>query len=232
MSEAAAMQDALLFAVPASHPCAAVQAALRIKRIRHRRVDLPPVLHKPLMMAGFGRATVPGLRFADGERTVGSRAIVRALEARVPVPQLLPGTRDVDAAEAWGEDVLQPLARRLVWATLRRHPAALHSYVADARPPVPAAVTRVLGPVIVRAELAIHGSRREDLTDLDACLDRVDEWIAGGTLGGDRPNAADLQIGSSIRLLLTIASLAAQIDGRPAARLARRLFPHYPGHVT
>jgi glutathione S-transferase len=225
------MPDAILLAVPASHPCAAVQAALRIKHVRHRRVDLPPVLHKPLMMAAFGRGTVPSLRFADGERVVGSRAIIRALEARVPEPRLRPGTQAVDAAEAWGDEVLQPLARRLVWAALRRNPAALPSYVANARPRVPVPVTRVLGPAIVRAELAIHGSRSGDRNSLDPCLDRVDEWIAEGILGNGRPNAADLQIGASIRLLLTIRPLAAQIDRRPAASLARRLFPDYPGHV-
>jgi hypothetical protein len=60
--------DVLLFAVPAAHPCAAVQAALRIKRVCHRRVDLPPLLHKPFMLAAFGAGTA--LALGDGERIV------------------------------------------------------------------------------------------------------------------------------------------------------------------
>ena len=39
-------------------------------------------------------------------------------------------------------------------------------------------------------------------------LDRVDGWIADGLIGGDKPNAADLQIGSTIRLLLRSATSA------------------------
>ena len=50
-------------------------------------------------------------------------------------------------------------------------------------------------------------------------------------LGGDDPNAADLQIAPSIRLLAAIGDLRPQLEGRPALELARRLFPGEPGHV-
>ena len=51
---------------------------------------------------------------------------------------------------------------------------------------------------------------RADLAALPAHLDRIDGWIADGVLGAEQPNAADLQIGSTIRLLL-------QHRGRAAA---------------
>ena len=44
------------------------------------------------------------------------------------------------------------------------------------------------------------------------------------------PNAADLQIGSTIRLLLTIGDVRPLIDARPAAQLAR-YFPPMVGEV-
>jgi glutathione S-transferase len=73
------------------------------------------------------------------------------------------------------------------------------------------------------AERAVRG--------LPKLLDKVDELIETGVLGGETPNAADLQIAGSIRLLLTIADLRDALDARPAGRLARRLIPRYPGDI-
>ena len=42
---------------------------------------------------------------------------------------------------------------------------------------------------------------RADLAALPGLLDQVDAYIADGVLGGDQPNAADLQIAPTIRLL-------------------------------
>ncbi|MEA2437058.1 MAG: glutathione S-transferase, partial [Thermoleophilaceae bacterium] len=69
------------------------------------------------------------------------------------------------------------------------------------------------------------------LRDLPQLLDHVDELIDQGVIGGESPNAADLQIAGSVRLLLTLADLRDAIDARPAGRLARRLIPRYPGDV-
>jgi glutathione S-transferase len=84
------------------------------------------------------------------------------------------------------------------------------------------------------AERRIHGvdepAVRADLAHLPAHLDRVDRWIEEGVLGGEAPNAADLQIAASLRLLLTLEDLREAIDARPAGKLARRLFADYPGH--
>jgi glutathione S-transferase len=72
---------------------------------------------------------------------------------------------------------------------------------------------------------------RADLVALPGHLDRIDAWIADGVLGGEQPNAADLQIGSTVRLLQTIGDVRALIDGRPAARLAD-YFPAMVGAIA
>ena len=51
----------------------------------------------------------------------------------------------------WGDEVLQPLVRRIVWAALRRAPGAMMSYSAGARLPVPAPVARLSAPLVARA---------------------------------------------------------------------------------
>ena len=68
-----------LYVLPGSHPCAAVEAALRLKGIEFKRVDLLPSIQ---MLAGpllYGGTTVPGMRL-DGEKLVGSRTIMRRLD--------------------------------------------------------------------------------------------------------------------------------------------------------
>lgn len=225
---------ATLFAVAASHPCAAVEVALRMKRIPFRRVDWPPPLHKVVQRALFPGGTVPGVRFDDGERVLGSGNILRALDARVPEPPIVSDDPRVVEAEAWGDDVLQKLVRRLTWVALKARPAAMVSYAVDARPPVPAPVVRALAPGVVRSQAAFNDAHRDvegDRAALPGHLDRIDAWIADGTLGGERPNQADLQIGSSLRLALTLDEYAPQIDARPAGALARRWFPDYPGRA-
>jgi glutathione S-transferase len=230
------MAAATLYVVPASHPCAAVEAALRLKGIAYDRVDRLPVLHKPLQLLRFRGTTVPGL-VLDGRRLLGSRRILRALEERVPEPPLLPSVPEqrarVERAEEWGEEVLQPLVRRLLWAALRRRPAAMASYAEGARLPLPAPVARLGAPLVAWAECRIHAAAdltvRADLAHLPGHLRRVDRWIEDGVLGGERPNAADLQIGAGLRLALTVGDVAAIVDAHAAGALARRWFPDYPG---
>jgi len=48
---------------------------------------------------------------------------------------------------------------------------------------------------------------------------------------GEQPNAADLQIGSSLRLLATFADVRPLLAGRPCADLGHKLFPVYPGEL-
>ena len=229
---------ATLYAVPASHPCAAVERALQLKEIEYRRVDLPPVAHKPVQLALFGGGTVPGL-VLDGRRILGSRAIVRALDEQRPEPALLPGDRkahiSVELAEGWGDEVLQPLVRRVLWCALGRAPGAMPSYGEGSSPAIPAPVARLSAPLIARAEQRINGASdlnvRADLANLPHHLARVERWMEHEVIGGERPNAADLQIGAGLRLLLTVEDVARAVGSGPAVELARRWFPEYPGRV-
>jgi glutathione S-transferase len=227
-----------LYALPASHPCAAVEAALALKGIRYDRVDLLPlsqVLIGPLL---YGGTTVPGMRI-DGERIVGSRAIMRRLDLLAPAPPLLPPPGDpayarVLEAERWGDEVLQSVPRRIIDAAFVRRPEAMESYAAGAKLPLPIGMLRPALPLTARL-MAIRNHARDenaraDLAGLPRQLERIEEWLADGILGGPDPNAADLQIGSSIRLLMTIGDVRPLLQGRPAASLAR-FFPPATGEV-
>jgi glutathione S-transferase len=232
---------ATLYALPASHPCAAVAVALRLKGFDYRRVDMLPVASKLQQWPRFKGFTVPGIEFDDGEKVLGSREIVRALEHRVADPPLLPldieARHDVEEAERWGDEVLQPLARRLAWASLLRSTKSIMGFAEDADLPVPDPLVRLSAPLVARAAAKLNGASdpavRSDLINLDFHLDRADRFIERGACGGtgDTPNAADLQIGSGVRLLLTIDDLKPRVDGRPCAEVAMRWFPRYPGHV-
>jgi glutathione S-transferase len=186
----------------------------------------------------YGGATVPGIRI-DGERLVGSRAIMRRLDEIVPEPPLLPAPGDpryarVLEAERWGEEVLQSVPRRIVDVGLLRSPSAMETYAVDAKLPLPPSLLRPALPLTARVmALKNHANEdaaKADLAALPGQLDRIDAWVAEGLLGGERPNAADLQIGSTIRLLMSIADLRPRIEARPSARLAR-YFPPLSGEI-
>lgn len=230
---------ARLYVVHGSHPCATAERALELKGISFRRVELMPPLHAPLQRLRFGQRTVPGLVLEGGEKVAGSRAILRRLEALVAEPPLFPADPErrarVEAAEEWGDEVLQPVARRVLWPALQRHPAAIASYSEHSSLPVPDAMARLSAPVITRIERGLNSASEEalraDLAALPGHLDRVDGYIADGVIGGEAVNAADLQIAPTVRLLLTVGDLRPVIAGRPAEQLARRLFPHWDGDL-
>jgi glutathione S-transferase len=229
---------AKLYSLPGSHPCAAVEVALKLKSIPYRRVDLLPMSQVLIGPLRYGGTTVPGLRI-EGERLVGSRAIMRRLDALVPEPPLLPPSADASYAdvletERWGDEVLQSVPRRIIDVALIRRPAAMESYAEDAKLPLPRPLMRPALPLTAKLmaikNKARDDSAREDLAALPGQLDRIDAWIADGLLGGDQPNAADLQIGSTIRLLISIGDVRPLIEDRPAEGLTR-YFPPMVGEV-
>lgn len=229
---------AKLYVVAASHPCFAVKRALELKGIPFKRVEWPPTLHVPLQRLRFSQGTVPGL-VLDGERMIGSRTIMHRLDELRPEPPLYPSEpearRMVEEADIWGEEVLQALARRMTWWTLRRQPNAITSYGEDSQLPLPDFAAVAMAPLIVRIEWRINDVSDQraklDLEGLPHHLDRVDRWIAEGTMGSEVPNAADLQIGASIALLNTIADMRPLLEGRPCLKVAQREFPDFPGRM-
>jgi glutathione S-transferase len=227
--------DLKLYVIPGSHPCVAVEAALNLKGLSYERVDLLPGTSPFIQLARFGRRTVPGL-IVDGYRVSGSRLIMRTLDGIEPEPRLYPPEHAaaIEEAERWGDADLQDAARAIVVYALSKRPEAGDSYTAGANlPQLPKPLVTQASRMIFGTELRVllggSSSTERWLGELPNLLDRIDELIDTGVIGSDTPNAADLQIAASVRLLLTLADLRDGIDARPAGRLARRVIPRYPG---
>jgi hypothetical protein len=92
-----------------------------------------------------------------------------------------------------------------------------------------------MAPLIAAASRRVNKATDEaaerDLAALPGLIDRVDELIERGVLGGAERNAADFQIATSISLLLTMDDVRPQIEGRPAELLARDVVPRQVGHL-
>ena len=181
--------------------------------------------------------TVPGLTLESGEKLSGSRAIIRRLEELAPEPSLLPADPEeraaVARAEEWGDEVWQPMARRLLWQTFTRHPQAMKSYQAGSRYPLPGPAVRALAPMVNAVERRLNGAEegavRADLRSLPGHLDRIDAWLREGVIGGVDRLAADLQIAPTSRLMLTIGDVRPYFAGRPAEAHAMGLFGEWAG---
>ena len=230
---------ATLYGIPASHPVYATTLMLEAKGVPYRRIDLPQWFHRGMLrVLRFPGTTVPAV-VLDGKRLQTTKAIARALDAARPFPPLLPADpsarAEVEAIEDWCDGDFQQLGRRLVYWALPRHPEAVDSYLEGSKLIVPAPLARPLAPLIIRILARDHGSRdeavRDDLAALPELLDRVDGWIAAGTLGKDPPNVADYQVATSLALLRSHDDLKPLIDGRPAGELAMRIAPRYPGRM-
>jgi len=107
------------------------------------------------------------------------------------------------------------------------------SYSEGAKLGVPIGLAvRTGGPLVAlsaRFNEASDENARAALAKLPALLDRVDAYVESGVLGGEQPNVADFQIAPSIGLAMTLDDLRPAIENRPAATLARRFVPNYPG---
>ena len=229
------MPEIVLHALPPSHPCMTAEAALKLKRIAYERIDFTPGEHVAKMaeLYGEGNTTVPGL-LIDGEPVHSSRSILERLEQLEPQPPLYPDAiaEAVREAERWGDEELQDLGRRLPWGALHFRPEALGTFGgAGALDPAGTDFAIRMG----RASWKYHGITAQrladDLAGLPAKLDHVDALAEQGTIGGEAPNAADLQIGATLRVLLTVGDLRPLLDGRPGEAIARRWFPDYPGDI-
>jgi glutathione S-transferase len=236
---AADQLNAKLYVIPGSHPAMAVRRMLELKGIPYKRVDLMPVISRGVLRTlRFPGNTIPSLSIA-GRKLTGSRDIARELERLRPEPPLYPSDPErrvaVEDAERWGEEILQPAVRRILWNALRRDRQAMASYAAGARLGVPIGLAVKTGGPIVAAENRLNRADdenvRRDLASLPGWLKRIDDWIAEGVLGSDSPNAADLQIGASLQLAMTLDDLRPAIATRPAGELASRAVPDFPGQA-
>jgi glutathione S-transferase len=220
-----------LHALPPSHPCMTVEAALRLKGLEYERHDFPMTGGHQEEMAviyGEGNTTVPGA-VIDGEPIHTSRAILARLEELAPEPALYPSD-EVREAERWGDEHLQDLGRRLPWGALHFRPEAMGTMAGG--PPLDPAGTD-FAMRFVRASWKYHRITcerlAEDLAGLPEKLAHVERLIADGTLGGETPNAADLQIAATLRVMLVVGDIHERMAGVEA--YARGLFPDYPGEI-
>lgn len=228
---------AKLYSLSLSHPSHAVRLMLERKGIDHEVANLLPGFH-PLLLraAGFRGGTAPAMRI-DGRKVQGSLAIARALEELVPEPPLFPPDPEarsaVEDAERWAEGEFQPVPRRVFRWLVARNGEMRRWMAVEVGMPLPrlmGAANKPLAAYFAHRSGASDDAVRRDLERLPGLLGRVDGLIAAGTIGGE-PNAADFQIAATVRVLLAFDDLRPSIENRPAAALAMRLQPDYPGTV-
>lgn len=250
------MSEATLYAILGSHACRTGELMLEHKRVPYRRVNLPTGSHavavrllgfpgrgSPRMFGGerpsFGvrvgdrLGTVPAVRIGE-RRWQTNRRIARELDLLEPERPLFPSDpalrREVEAAERWGDEVFQMVARRTALASVVHGPDAM----------VDRANRGPLGPLLWRSETmrfvgtrflarfafrATIDSERELLAGLPPMLDRIDAWISAGVLNSDDLNAADFMIVTSLALLAYRRDLHDDIHSRPSGELVERVLP-------
>jgi glutathione S-transferase len=232
------MAEAKLYVIPGSHPSHTAMLMLERKGIPYKRVDLMPVISKGILRAHrFPANTVPALKL-EGRRVQGSREIGRELDHLQPEPALYPADPEkrakVEEAEAWGDE-FQQKPRRFSWWAFKRDRAPMASYTEGARLGIPVGLAvKTGGPLVAlaaRFNESTDAKVRADLSSLRDDLDRIDGWIAEGVIGGPEPNAADYQLGPSLRLLMSFDDLRPFIEGRPSGEMAKRVVPDFPGRT-
>jgi glutathione S-transferase len=248
---------ATLYVIHGSHACAAAKLMLDRKRIGFRTVALPTGLHpqlirlrgfpgskKPMRMVDgsptrmsamldrFG--TVPALRLGS-DRVQRNHEIARYLDRLVPESPLFPSEpaerAAVEEAEAWGDEPLQMLARRIVLASplaglsARGGRGRLGALLATND------LQRDIGAKLAsRTTFRVNAdTERQQLAQLPAALDHADELCAKGVIGGEQPNVADMMIAPSLALLDYRLDLRDELRERPCFGSVERLLPEPPG---
>jgi glutathione S-transferase len=231
------MPQIVLYGLPGSHPSAAVERALELKRLAFRRRDRLPVLHRLQHRILFGQGTAPAIRI-DSRRLVGTLEIMGALDALRADPAMFPSderaARVIEAAR-WDDAELQAAVRRLAWAAIVARPSSVASVLEGSRMVLPAgAVAATSRPAVLlgaRLNRATPDRVRADRAALPALLDHADRLLAAGVLDRERPNAATLTISASVALLGRIEDVRPLLAGREIVELAQAHFPDYPGHL-
>jgi glutathione S-transferase len=220
-----------LYGTQPSPPSHTARLMLERKGLDHRTVWLLPGLHPMLVRArGFRGTTVPAMK-VDGRKLQNSRAISRALEEIKADPPLFPSDPErrleVEEAERWGDEVLQDVPRRIVrWMTAHSQRARV-LIAREVGIPLPQVAAFVNAPAARHLANKVEADRylHEALAQVPVVLDHVDGLIAKGVIFEDEPNAADFQIATSVRAILTVQDLKPAFEGRPAAELAMRYLP-------
>jgi glutathione S-transferase len=230
----------VLYSMSISHPSLTARTMLDLKQVDYQLVKVTPGAQRvQLRLAGFRGRTVPAIKL-DGRRVQGSRAIARALDERYPQPALFPADPHeraaVEEAERWGEEQFQPVPRRLFRYAIAHNPELAGSLLR--RQGLPAVqplevVVRLIAAYFART-IEADGRRataagiRADLAALPAMLDHADRLLAAGTLRLDPPNAAALQVLSTVRTLCAFSELRELVASHACAEPALAIFGRPP----
>jgi glutathione S-transferase len=216
-----------------SPPSHSARLMLERKRLEHRMVWLLPGLWPALLrVRGFRGGTVPAIKI-NARRLQGSRTISRALEELKPEPPLFPADPrkrlEVEEAERWGDEVLQDVPRRIArWISVHR-PESRVMIAREVRVPFPRFAAWINAPSArhLARKVDADGQIERAIGQAPEVLAHVDELISRSVIGGEQPNAADLQIATSVRALLAFEDLRPVTEERPAAQLAMRFLPQF-----
>ena len=222
-----------LYGTQPSPPSHTVRLELEAKGLDYKPIWLLPGLHPALLRTrGFRGGTVPAVKL-DGRKVQGSRAISRALDEVESEPPLFPMDPEerlaVEEAERWGDETLQDVPRRIIrWLSVHR-PETRVMIAEEIGVPLPKLAAWINAPTARYMANKVDSDEeiRNAIAAISEVLDHVDELIAEGVIGGDPPNAADFQIATSVRALLTVRDLDRVTRGRPAADHAMRLVPEF-----
>ena len=228
-----------LFNIPGSHPAMAAQLMLNRKGVDYKRVDLLPILSKGVVRAaGFPGTTVPALKI-NGEKVQGTRKIAEALDRLYPDDPIIPSDPErlasVDEIDAWADEELQGLARRMLWAAMKRDGRAIGSFAEGAKIGIPIAVAeRTAAPIIyaaARSNKASDDQVRGDLAALPEMLSRVKGLVDSGKLDASAPTLADYQVATSLKLMMSLDDVRPAIEAAGLAEYINGVVPVYPGQV-
>jgi glutathione S-transferase len=213
----------VLHAVPFSHPCLAVSTALDRLGLEYETVELATGRHQEEVerVYGEGRRTVPGL-LVDDEPVHGTAAIFARLDELCPDGGLYPesGRDAIRELEAGLAEDLQTAARVLIFGAMHFRPESMGTFAGIAQLD-PAGVDFAIKAMRATWRyLEIDAQRvHATLQALPAQLDAVDALLEEGSIAGDRPSAADFQLGSSLHLMAQIGDVRPLVAERPASRL-------------
>lgn len=221
-----------LHALPPSHPCKTVGAALDFKGIEYEWVNLDFGKHNEQIRELYGEeaSTVPGLSIGE-ERIHGSTAILKRLDELVPENPLYPeGIADqVREAELWADGDLQDFGRRLPWGGLYFRPERL-GMMNGIEELDPAGTDFAMR--FVRSTWKYHNiscvQLTEDLAKLPGMIDEIETLAEKGLIDGESPTAADFQIGASIWVIASVEDVQPVLEGSAAGRVAERYFGELP----
>jgi glutathione S-transferase len=224
---------AKLYGVRGSPPSASAELMLHHKGVEYRRVNLIAMLHrKRLPRKGFPGSTVPAL-VLNGRRVQTNPAIARALDEQVFGPPLFPEDPDlrakVEEAERFGDEVLQPATRRMVFWSFVHDPDSVRFHPTNGKLLIPRnswLQARVM-PKVFETYGVTESVVREDFDRLPSRLDRLDRWVAEGVLDNPRLTAADYEIAPLIGALIGVGDLGAEIGKRLIAGLPARALPRW-----